>query len=35
MKLHKKTSRIIWIIISVIGVASMIAFTLLPILRYF
>lgn len=34
MKLSKKTSRAIWVIVSVIGVASMIAFTLLPILRY-
>lgn len=34
MKLSRKASRIIWVIVSVIGVASMIAFTLLPILRY-
>lgn len=34
MKLSRKTSRIIWIIASVIGVISMIAFTLLPVIYY-
>ena len=34
IKLSKKTSRIIWVAISIIGVLSMIAFTLLPIIYY-
>lgn len=34
MKFSKKTSHIVWAVISIIGVISMLAFTLLPILRY-
>ncbi len=34
MKLSRKTTRIIWIVISVIGVAGMVAFTLLPLIYY-
>jgi len=30
--LNRKTSRIIWIVISVIGVVAMVAFTVLPVL---
>lgn len=30
--LNRKTSRIIWIVISVIGVIAMVAFTVLPVL---
>jgi uncharacterized protein YaaN involved in tellurite resistance len=34
MKLSRKTSRAIWVTISIIGVISMIAFTLLPVIYY-
>ena len=34
MKLSPRTSRIIWITISLIAVAGMIAFTLLPVIYY-
>lgn len=34
MKLSRKTSRAIWVMISIIGVVSMIAFTLLPVISY-
>ena len=32
MRMSRKTSRIIWIGISIVGIISMIAFTILPIL---
>lgn len=32
MKLSRRASRIIWTIISIIGVLSMVAFTLLPLI---
>lgn len=32
MKLSRHTSRVIWIIISIIAVLGMIAFTLLPVI---
>lgn len=34
MKLSRKISRAIWIIVSVIAVLGMIAFTLLPVIYY-
>lgn len=34
MNLSRKTIRVLWIIVSVIAVAGMIAFTLLPVIYY-
>ena len=34
MKLPRKVSRAIWIIVSVIAVIGMVAFTLLPVIYY-
>lgn len=34
MKLSRKVSRIVWIVVSVIAVLGMIAFTLLPVIYY-
>ncbi len=34
MRLSRKTSRTIWIIVSVIAIFGMVAFTLLPVIYY-
>lgn len=34
MRFSRKTSRVVWITVSIIAVAGMIAFTLLPVIYY-